>query len=218
LQNNLNRWYDAKSGRWVSEDPIGFAAGLTNLSGYVGNAPTAFTDPSGLWQLPAGPQPAPTAGPQPAAPATKPFDKSKFPEERRSISARDFPRLGDEYEVLAPATRGYNCIAHTGDWRDKLWVNPYQDIRIWDALYRGGGYTRADNLNTAPESGKQKVVLYGTASGGSTNYTHAAIQSKDGGYESKLGEGPLIRHKDADSVAGGLYGRPVAVYERKSPW
>jgi RHS repeat-associated protein len=25
LQNNLNRWYDASTGRWLSEDPIGLA-------------------------------------------------------------------------------------------------------------------------------------------------------------------------------------------------
>ena len=30
LQNNLNRWYDASTGRWISEDPIGFAAGDAN--------------------------------------------------------------------------------------------------------------------------------------------------------------------------------------------
>jgi RHS repeat-associated protein len=48
LQNNLNRWYDAKVGRWISEDPIGFAAGDSNLYRYVGNSPTNATDPSGL--------------------------------------------------------------------------------------------------------------------------------------------------------------------------
>ena len=32
LQNNLNRWYDPKVGRWLSEDPIGFEAGDPNLS------------------------------------------------------------------------------------------------------------------------------------------------------------------------------------------
>jgi RHS repeat-associated protein len=48
LQYNLNRWYDPKTGRWISEDPIGFAAGDTNLSRYVGNSPTNFIDPSGL--------------------------------------------------------------------------------------------------------------------------------------------------------------------------
>ncbi|MBX3435734.1 MAG: hypothetical protein KF847_20645, partial [Pirellulales bacterium] len=37
LQNNLNRWYDPKIGKWISEDPIGFAAGDANLTRYVGN-------------------------------------------------------------------------------------------------------------------------------------------------------------------------------------
>ncbi|MEJ5342969.1 MAG: RHS repeat-associated core domain-containing protein [Thermogutta sp.] len=37
LQNNLDRWYDARVGRWLSEDPIGFASGDGNLYRYVGN-------------------------------------------------------------------------------------------------------------------------------------------------------------------------------------
>src|SRR5262249_54514505 len=41
LQYNLNRWYDPKTGRWISEDPIGFVAGDTNLSRYVGNNPVS---------------------------------------------------------------------------------------------------------------------------------------------------------------------------------
>jgi RHS repeat-associated protein len=48
LQYNRARWYDATVGRWISEDPIGFAAGDANISRYVGNGPTNFTDPSGL--------------------------------------------------------------------------------------------------------------------------------------------------------------------------
>lgn len=48
LQNNLNRWLDPATGRWISQDPIGFAAGDTNLYRYVGNSPTNATDPSGL--------------------------------------------------------------------------------------------------------------------------------------------------------------------------
>jgi RHS repeat-associated protein len=39
LQNNLNRWYDPRIGRWMSEDPIGFAAGDANLYRYVGTYP-----------------------------------------------------------------------------------------------------------------------------------------------------------------------------------
>jgi RHS repeat-associated protein len=73
LQNNLNRWYDASIGRWMSEDPIGHAAGDANLYRYANNAPTYFGDPSGLvatvaWYIANGlplPQPAPPPSPPP---------------------------------------------------------------------------------------------------------------------------------------------------------
>ncbi|MBK7708705.1 MAG: RHS domain-containing protein [Acidobacteria bacterium] len=42
------RWYDGNLGRFISEDPIGFAGGDVNLYGYVGNGPVNSTDPSGL--------------------------------------------------------------------------------------------------------------------------------------------------------------------------
>lgn len=42
------RYYDARVGRFLSEDPIGFAGGDVNLYRYVGNSPINYTDPSGL--------------------------------------------------------------------------------------------------------------------------------------------------------------------------
>ncbi|MEJ5341555.1 MAG: RHS repeat-associated core domain-containing protein [Thermogutta sp.] len=51
LQNNLNRWYDARVGRWLSEDPIGFAGGDPNLYRYVGNTVPSRIDPFGLQTL-----------------------------------------------------------------------------------------------------------------------------------------------------------------------
>jgi RHS repeat-associated protein len=42
------RYLDHATGRWLSQDPIGFRAGDANLYRYVGNSPTNFTDPSGL--------------------------------------------------------------------------------------------------------------------------------------------------------------------------
>jgi RHS repeat-associated protein len=41
------RYYDASNGRFISEDPLGFGAGDANLTRYVFNSPTNFTDPSG---------------------------------------------------------------------------------------------------------------------------------------------------------------------------
>lgn len=48
LQSNLNRWYDAETGAWLSEDPIGFNGDASNLNRYGGNKPTLMVDPSGL--------------------------------------------------------------------------------------------------------------------------------------------------------------------------
>ncbi|MCF6250771.1 MAG: RHS repeat-associated core domain-containing protein [Methylococcaceae bacterium] len=41
------RYYDAEIGRFISEDPLGFQAGV-NFYAYVGNNPVNFNDPSGL--------------------------------------------------------------------------------------------------------------------------------------------------------------------------
>jgi RHS repeat-associated protein len=41
------RYFDPTVGRFISEDPIGFSAGDTNLYRYVGNNATNYTDPSG---------------------------------------------------------------------------------------------------------------------------------------------------------------------------
>lgn len=43
------RYYDARAGRFISKDPIGFDGGDTNLYAYVGNNPVNFIDPLGLF-------------------------------------------------------------------------------------------------------------------------------------------------------------------------
>jgi len=49
LQFSRARWYDPRIGRFISEDPIGFAAGDVNIYGYVANQPMKFIDPLGLF-------------------------------------------------------------------------------------------------------------------------------------------------------------------------
>jgi len=46
-QYKRNRYYDPKTGRFNSEDPIGLAGGI-NLYAYAGNNPVMFADPFGL--------------------------------------------------------------------------------------------------------------------------------------------------------------------------
>ncbi|MBX9680524.1 MAG: RHS repeat-associated core domain-containing protein, partial [Gemmataceae bacterium] len=48
LQYNRARYYDPKTGRWTSQDPLGFDAGDANLYRYVKNQSVSFADPSGL--------------------------------------------------------------------------------------------------------------------------------------------------------------------------
>ena len=47
LQYMWHRWYDAKLGRFISRDPIGFSGGI-NLYRYAKNNPLRFNDPFGL--------------------------------------------------------------------------------------------------------------------------------------------------------------------------
>ncbi len=48
LQYNRARYYDGATGRWISQDPLGFDAGDSNLYRYVLNNPNETSDPSGL--------------------------------------------------------------------------------------------------------------------------------------------------------------------------
>jgi RHS repeat-associated protein len=47
LYYNRVRYLDPFTGRWTTQDPLGFAAGDANLYRYVGNMATMATDPSG---------------------------------------------------------------------------------------------------------------------------------------------------------------------------
>jgi RHS repeat-associated protein len=52
LYDFRNRFYDPEKGRWLNLDPLGFAAGDSNLYRYEGGGPTNATDPSGLEEYP----------------------------------------------------------------------------------------------------------------------------------------------------------------------
>lgn len=72
-QYNRGRWYDPNTGRWLSEDPIGFGGGDVNLRRYVGNSVTNFVDPSGLAEPKSG-IPLVLTPPPILVPSDSPFD------------------------------------------------------------------------------------------------------------------------------------------------
>src|SRR5262249_42167080 len=49
VQNNRARWYDPRIGRWITTDPLGYAAGDANLYRYVNGNPLNHKDPSGMF-------------------------------------------------------------------------------------------------------------------------------------------------------------------------
>jgi RHS repeat-associated protein len=60
LTNDYHRWYDPATGKWLSEDPDGFAGGDPNLYRYVANSALNETDSTGLF-APPNPSPTPTS-------------------------------------------------------------------------------------------------------------------------------------------------------------
>ncbi|MBM3995955.1 MAG: RHS repeat-associated core domain-containing protein, partial [Planctomycetes bacterium] len=48
MQGHHARWYDYTIGKWISQDPLGFDAGDSNLYRYVNNQVTVTTDASGF--------------------------------------------------------------------------------------------------------------------------------------------------------------------------
>ncbi len=111
LYFNRARYYDAGFQRFVSQDPLDFEAGDTNLYSYVFNQPTDLTDPSGTQDVvpyepppgfdldPFGPQ---LPGPSCSGPP-QPWDPDKTPRRHRC-----------EYIGEVSGTCMYNCKGYGG--------------------------------------------------------------------------------------------------------
>jgi RHS repeat-associated protein len=115
LQYNRARWYDPATGRFISQDPIGFEAGDANLYRYVGNGVMTKTDPSGL--TPPSPK---TPDPTPAVPAPE-----KIPEPT-PLSKNEVRDLGGEAGI-AKLKKEIRNLDNGDVFRDadgNLWYHP----------------------------------------------------------------------------------------------
>lgn len=141
------------------------------------------------------------------------------PSERARL-VRDFPKLaGEEFQIIGPVSDRYNCLAYAAGDTSQPWSDEPEDywppqvarnpsITGLENLFRWLGYKKCKGPRL--EAAYQKVALY--ASKGL--WTHAALQTPDGRWRSKLGKGVLIEHQSPLSVTGDLYGN-VYLYMRK---
>lgn len=139
---------------------------------------------------------------------------------RRMI--REFPNLENEdFQIIEPESDIYNCIAYAaGDtgqsWSDepeKYWppqVARDPTVRGLQNLFKSLGFKKCHGPRM--EHGYQKVALYGSKN----LWTHAALQTPNGRWRSKLGRGPLIEHQTPLGLSGELYGHPYLYMRRRS--
>ena len=137
------------------------------------------------------------------------------------IVAQAFPKLtSEEFEVIGQPTGRYNCIAYAAGDESEWWGFAEEDyywpdyatrsyrIESLVEVFAGLGFERCQDSSL--ESGYEKVALYE----GWGVWTHAALQTPDGRWRSKMGAWPLIEHQSPESLSGGIYGSPT-IYMRR---
>ena len=123
-----------------------------------------------------------------------------------------FPNLRNEgFTVVDPPSDLYNCIAYAAGDTSRWW--DHTPRRYWpphatrsarieslQEVFAGLGFAECDDGRL--EAGYQKVALYED----DVEYQHASIQMPNGAWRSKMGPGPVIEHRDPESLSGGPYG------------
>jgi hypothetical protein len=145
------------------------------------------------------------------------FNTGMYTGERTAVDT-SFSGIRGEFEVDAPSTQRYNCIAWSLGITNQ-WINPPTSWADADRLNGMYGYRRMSTLDYSLAPGYEKIVLYGKvdAYGRVTEFTHQARQLPDGSWTSKLGSLGQVRHTCPDALDGNSYGVPVAVYYRYNP-
>ena len=135
--------------------------------------------------------------------------------------AREFHRLSYEgFEFVGEPSKRYNCIAYaagdtTNPWShygDNYWpehATRSADIQSLVEVFAGLGFVQC--RDSSLEDGYEKVALYEKQG----EWMHAALQTPNGRWRSKMGQGPVIEHLSPESLSGGMYGNPT-IYMRRA--
>jgi RHS repeat-associated protein len=229
LYNFRMRDYSPTLGRWMQIDPMGYLAEDPNLYRDLSGSPTNTTDPLGL-----------LADDYPRLEKPRPLTPKEIADLQRvlpNFNPKDTSVLGEKDER-------HNCFAHAcglkGGRIDTQNPPPGSNIKkprddrmsgdYMDQIMNFYGYKKSQNCNSEPN--KVKVAVYGyefegrdPATGGKRKeykIIHAAVETGDGRWTSKLGDGLLIQHPDLKCLDGtpdgrGAYGNILFCYEKPSP-
>jgi hypothetical protein len=142
-----------------------------------------------------------------------------------------FPKLAsdDNFDITSPQTPDYNCLAWACNYSDR-WMQPpaiteppFDSVVYWppeakqglgiDCLidaFKSKGYEVCESWEH--EAGYQKVALY--VKDGTTGWTHAAREKRNGFWTSKLGSGNDIQHGTPFTIEGKSYGVVYCIMKR----
>jgi hypothetical protein len=138
-----------------------------------------------------------------------------------------FPRLGEHgFTVTSPQDNRYNCIAWAAGDDTRWWWpgviaqpiggyywptrNLREAVDNFESAFATLGYMRCETKDYEP--GYEKVAIYVGADG---SPTHAARQTRDGRWVSKLGKLEDICHSDIEGVCGERYGQVRVILRRE---
>lgn len=146
----------------------------------------------------------------------------------------NFPKLLSDsgFKITSPIDPNYNCIAFACIYDDR-WMWPggeeqklYDGFHFWPdgvgddedvvnfiEAFRKRGFEQCDSW--AHENGYLKVAFY--VQPGTTICTHAAKESRDGLWRSKLGEWHDIQHSTPYEIEGPTYGEVYPVFMKRNP-
>lgn len=191
-----------------------------NFYRFVGNSPGMGVDPWGLF---GGPLPSYyleyMRNQRTPAPAPLP-DIGRVPNQVELNSIRklfpNVPNDRNQIRITDEQTPKYNCHAFASGLRTKTLFDE-EALSIEDAIkhYQSLGYKVSKNCNW------EKTIKIAIFKGkfpddskfkGQTGWTHSAIQTSDGFWESKLGQSFRIAHRLQD-LEGDFYGKVVVCME-----